>query len=128
MNEANTLLQKTRIICPDREFTAAAQEWKAHPTFPGVWMKNLILGKDTGGSLSCHLVRVEKNCSIGAHVHAGSVELHEVVSGSGLCLMEDAETKYIPGVVLVIPAGSQHEVRAVESDLFMIARFAPALM
>lgn len=128
MNEADALLQTTRIICPDGEFTADAQEWKAHPTFPGVWMKNLILGKDTGGSLSCHLVRVEKDCSIGAHVHAGSVELHEVVSGSGLCRMEDAETRYIPGVVLVIPAGSLHEVRAVEADLVMMARFAPALM
>jgi len=128
MTGAKSLFQNARIICPDHELCAVDQEWKAHPSFPGVWMKHLILGNDTGGGLSCHLVRVEKGSSIGDHVHEGSLELHEVLSGEGACRLEGRETAYCPGVCLVIPAGARHEVAAAGEDLYMMARFVPALM
>ncbi|MFZ5427460.1 MAG: cupin domain-containing protein [Thermodesulfobacteriota bacterium] len=128
MTGAKSLFQNAKIICPERELSADDQEWEAHTSFTGVWMKHLILGKDTGGGLSCHLVRVEKGSSIGEHAHEGSLELHEVLSGEGVCRLEGREIAYAPGVCLVMPAGVRHEVAAEGGDLYMMARFTPALM
>jgi hypothetical protein len=47
-----------RITLPSARLEAAALPWQPHPAFPGVHMKHLVLGADTGGALSCHLVRV----------------------------------------------------------------------
>jgi mannose-6-phosphate isomerase-like protein (cupin superfamily) len=128
MSQANKLFQAATIILPGGELRADQLEWKAHPTFPGVWMKHLIMGKDTGGSLSCHLVRVEKGKEIGRHVHHGSLELHEVLSGQGVCRMDERDTSYNPGVCMVIPTGANHSVEAHGEDLHLMAKFAPALL
>jgi quercetin dioxygenase-like cupin family protein len=128
MNQVLSLFQEARFFLPDGELEAARAEWSPHPAFPGVWLKHLVVGKDTQGVLSCHLVRVEKGKTIGRHVHDKSVELHEVVAGQGSYLAEDRETEYRPGVCMVIPAGAPHEVSAGQEDLFLLAKFAPALL
>jgi mannose-6-phosphate isomerase-like protein (cupin superfamily) len=125
--DANELFQTATYVLPDGPIEARQQEWKAHPTFPGVWMKHLMLGKDTAGALSCHLVRIEEGCSIGSHVHEGSMELHEVFSGEGVCRMEGREVAYAPGTCMVIAVGAEHSVEARRGELQLMARFAPAL-
>lgn len=128
MTEANRLFHETRLVTPEGERLAREMDWKAHPSFPGVWMKHLVLGKDTGGLLSCHLVRVEPGKQIGAHVHEGSLELHEVLSGRGACRVEGREVAYSQGVSMVIAAGVDHAVQAHGEELCLMAKFAPALL
>ena len=128
MNQALTLFQDATCVLPGGTHQAQAAPWNAHPVFRGVWLKHLVLGKDTGGLLSCHLVRVEAGCEIGGHVHEGSVELHEVLCGQGTCEMEGRETAYAPGVCLVVPRGAAHRVTAHGGDMHLLAKFAPALL
>jgi len=45
--------------------------WNPHPKFAGVSLKHLVMGKDTGGRLSLHHVRLDPGCAIGDHTHAG---------------------------------------------------------
>jgi len=128
MNQALTLFQESAVVFPQGARLAREAEWNAHPVFKGVWLKHLVLGKDTGGLLSCHLVRVEEGCEIGNHVHADSVELHEVLSGRGSCEVEGRETAYVPGICLVVPKGAPHKVSALDGDMYLLAKFAPALL
>ena len=128
MIPALTLFQDATFVLPDGTRQAQEAQWNAHPVFRGVWLKHLVLGKDTGGLLSCHLVRVEAGCEIGGHVHEGSVELHEVLCGRGACKVEGCETAYTPGVCLVVPMGATHRVAAFDADMHLLAKFAPALL
>lgn len=128
MLQTKSVFQEATIVTPTGERLAARQEWVQHPVFSGVWMKHLVTGKDTGGLLSCHLVRIEDGCEIGMHTHEASLELHEVLSGTGNCLMDGRETPYQPGVCLVIPVGERHAVTAKGCDLHLMAKFSPALL
>ena len=128
MNQALGLFQNALFVLPEGALPAQAAEWNAHPAFKGVWLKHLVVGKDTGGLLSCHLVRVEVGCEIGNHTHEGSVELHEVLSGQGICELEGLETAYAPGVCMVLPRGAVHRVAAQGTDMHLLAKFAPALL
>lgn len=128
MNPALMLFQDATFVLPEGARQAQDAPWNAHPVFRGVWLKHLVLGKDTGGLLSCHLVRVEAGCEIGGHVHEGSVELHEVLCGKGTCDVEGRETAYTPGVCMVVPKGAAHRVAALDADMHLLAKFAPALL
>jgi len=97
--------------------------WNKHKDFNGVSLKNLVTADRTSGLFTCHLVRIEPNHKIGLHTHPGSVELHEVVGGSGTCLMNQGEVQYAPGVMAVIACNEPHEVRAGEDGLCMFAKF-----
>ena len=110
--------------------TEAVQDlpWHDHPSFPGVALRHLITGKQTDGKFSSHLVRVKSGCKIGDHIHEGKWELHEVVCGQGTCRIETAEISYTKGVTAVIPADLPHSVQATESDLYLLAKFIPALL
>ncbi|WP_243364206.1 cupin domain-containing protein [Fundidesulfovibrio terrae] len=127
MNDAGKLFEAATVILGDRTLSAGNQEWNPHPVFEGVWMKNLMLGKDTGGRLSCHLVRIGARRAIGDHTHDGSLELHEVLSGRGVCRMPGREADYGPGVCMAIEAGVRHAVEARDEDLYLLAKFTPAL-
>lgn len=102
--------------------------WNPHPSFRGVSMKNLVCGSDTSGRLSCHLVRIEPGCEIGTHMHEGRIEIHEVVSGRGSCIVGDRELKYNTGVVSCIPDNIYHRIVAGEDGLCLMAKFSPALI
>jgi len=107
---------------------AALIAWAPHPAFAGVSMKHLIRGADTGGRLSCHLVRVESGCSLDAHVHDGQWELHEVIQGSGRAELAGRAMDYAPGAMCVIPQGATHQVRAGQDGLWLLAKFFPAMV
>ena len=74
-------------------------------------------------------MRIEPGCTLEAHTHQGSLELHEVLRGAGRCSLGGREVAYGPGVCGLIPAGTVHSVRAdAEEDLYLLAKFAPALL
>lgn len=97
--------------------------WSEHKDFPGVFLKNVIMGDQTEGLFTCHLVRIDPNCKIGLHTHPTSIELHEVIAGSGVCVTECGQTPYRPGNVAVLARNAPHEVRAGEEGLRLFAKF-----
>lgn len=117
------------LTSPSREADLAALPWNPHPSFPGVALKHLVTGSETGGALSAHLVRVEPGCCLMEHVHAANLELHEVVRGAGTCSLAHKTVRYEPGACGLIPAGVAHSVRAdVGETLYILAKFVPALV
>ena len=101
--------------------------WNPHPTYKGVYLKHLILGKDTENQLSCHIVKVEPNCILDTHLHDGKIEIHEVVDGSGIMFLDSKEIAYSVGQICVIPANTPHKVIAGKDGLILFAKFTPAL-
>jgi quercetin dioxygenase-like cupin family protein len=110
-----------------KETATAGVAWSAHPRFPGVFMKNIVPGAETGNLFSQHLVRVEAGCEIGRHTHAGKWELHNVIAGNGRCVLGDKAIPYAAGEITVLPADVEHVVTAQGADLFILATFVPAL-
>jgi quercetin dioxygenase-like cupin family protein len=110
-----------------RAMDVAALAWHDHPVYKGVAMKHLLTAADTGGCFSFHLVRMLSRCTIGEHTHPEHWELHQVVSGNGLCRVGDAEMDYRAQVSAVMPRGVAHGVKARE-DLLLLATFVPALL
>lgn len=102
--------------------------WTPNAKFKGVWLKHLITAKDTEGTFSVHLVRVEAGCEIGDHIHTTQWELHEVVEGDGMGVLDGQEIRYQPGVLVPVPVGMLHKVVAGEQDLYLMAKFVPALL
>lgn len=101
--------------------------WEENKSFKGVFMKTLVSGSETGGNLSCHLVRIEAGKEIGRHIHAGKMEIHEVIGGSGIAYRGDTEMDYRKGTLSLIPADVEHRVTAGNDGLFLFAKFSPAL-
>ena len=100
-----------------------ALPWNPHRDFTGVYLKDVVTGDATEGRFTCHLVRIDPGQKIGLHAHPASIELHEVVSGSGVCVTEKGDISYAPGSVAVLAANSPHEVRAGEQGLCLFAKF-----
>lgn len=131
MAEKQTVINK---ICNGTVFSLEGQAfiqdlaWNAHPAFKGVALKHLVCGKDTNGHFSAHLVHIQAGCEIGAHVHAGKWELHEVISGRGQCILAGKQLSYQIGSAAVLPPDITHQVKAGDEDLYILAKFIPALL
>lgn len=97
--------------------------WNAHKDFPGVFLKNVVSTAQTAGLCTCHLVRIDPGCKIGMHAHPSSLELHEVMQGSGVCVTEEGEIPYAPGTLSILPCNAPHEVRAGKEGLRLFAKF-----
>lgn len=100
--------------------------WNKHKDFTGVSLKNVVTATQTLGLFTCHLVRIEPNCTIGLHTHPSSIELHEVVTGEGVCLIGQEEVPYIPGTMAVIARNAPHQVKAGAEGLCLFAKFITA--
>jgi len=105
-----------------------ALPWNPHPKFAGVALRHLVTGAGTGGRLSLHHVRVDPGCSIGDHAHAGQVEIHDVLAGTGSCTLEGAVISYAPGSMAIMPSDKVHRVDAGVQGLFLLATFSPPLV
>ena len=103
-------------------------EWHSHPKFAGVFLKHLVTGGQNEGRFSAHLVRVQAGHEIGDHTHLGQWEIHEVIGGTGQCWLPGENLDYRAGVCAVIPADQLHRVVAGEQDLYILAKFVPALL
>lgn len=99
-----------------------------HAKFKGVAIKHQVTGKTTGSQISCHLVKVEPFCTLDTHVHAGNLEIHEIIDGDGTLFLGDKTYHYSAGSLGVIPAGVSHKVDAGKNGLYILAKFTPALL
>ena len=97
--------------------------WTEHKKFSGVFLKDIISHEETEGRLTCHLVRINPDSKIGLHTHPDSMELHEVISGSGVCITEHGELLYKPGSMAILKRGEPHEVVAGDAGLCLFAKF-----
>lgn len=102
--------------------------FEPHKKFTGVALKHLITGKETGGCLSCHLVKVDSGCCLESHTHPDHLEVHEVIAGKGTYIIDDREYLYQPGSIGVIPVNMIHRVEAGKEGLYILATFSPALL
>jgi len=118
--------EKGRLACSGKAgapLDVGALPWNRHKDFPGVFLKNIVAADMTGGLLTCHLVRIEPGCKIGIHAHPQQIELHEVIEGSGVCIVEGGEISYAPGSITVLARNATHEVRAGDQGLRLFAKF-----
>lgn len=116
-----------KLLLPDTTVTFDNIPWSNHPAFGGVELKHIITSKQTNGQFSFHLVRIAPNKKIGNHIHEKQLETHEVISGNGMCVNNDANLVYEPGVISIFPIGVPHEVIAGNDGLCLFAKFLPAL-
>lgn len=79
---------------PGKSVSFADISWSKHPTFEGVELKHIITAKDTDGQFSYHLVRIAPDKSILNHIHKTQLETHEVIAGSGICMIDDSTISY----------------------------------
>lgn len=120
-------LAEGTVYGSDGSRDVSRSKWNAHPKFSGVSLKHMIGAAQTDGLFSSHLVKVAPGCSLDTHIHADQLELHEVISGHGLCRIVDRELVYNTGKMAVIRKGEQHRVEAGEEGLVIMAKFFPAL-
>ena len=123
-----TLMTEGKVVLGLEEARVADAKWNPHPTYPGVSLKHLVTGSATNGQLSCHLVKVAAGSQISMHVHPDKLELHEVVSGIGTGTLGEQAIPYVVGTSVVIPANVPHNVVAGQEDIYLLAKFTPALM
>ncbi|WP_319470712.1 cupin domain-containing protein [uncultured Pseudodesulfovibrio sp.] len=128
MKNIFTALNTGVVAKHDADIPACDREWNSHPVFEGVALKHLVVGADTDGRFSAHLVRLEPGAGIGDHVHESNWELHEIASGSGHCVLDGKRIAYEAGVAAVMPEGMNHSVQAGDDGLNILAKFVPALL
>ncbi|MBI5592162.1 MAG: cupin domain-containing protein [Deltaproteobacteria bacterium] len=116
------------ITFMDRDDAMGEIPWCQHPKFKGVYLKHILKGKDTGGMLSCHMVKIDPDAILEEHIHENQWELHEIMEGEGKFILESRETPYHPGRMGIIPRGANHKVIAGKSGLVLLAKFFPALI
>ncbi|HII98356.1 MAG TPA: cupin [Methanoregula sp.] len=108
--------------------TPESLPWNPHPKFAGVFLRHLVTGKDAGGRLRLHHVRIDPGCAIGDHSPAGQVEIHDVLIGEGTCTPAGTVLSCIPGVVGVMPAVQVRRVEVGNKDLLPPATFVSPLV
>jgi quercetin dioxygenase-like cupin family protein len=116
------------VVVPGQTITTESLPWNPHPKFAGVSLRHLVTGKDTGGRLSLHHVRIDPGCTIGDHTHVGQVEIHDVLTGAGTCTLAGRVISYTPGVTGVMPADQVHRVDAGKDGMLLLATFVPPLV
>lgn len=121
-------LDKGRIIGTDKLTDAERLPWVEHPEFKGVYLKNLVTSADTAGAFSCHLVRISPGCAVAEHSHARLWELNEVLDGSGTITLAGKTYACTPGDTCVNPPAVPHSVSASGGELYITAKFIPALL
>lgn len=126
-NRIVDLFDEAKVIYPEKEVNAKDAIWYQHPDFKGVFLKDLVQGKDTGGRFSCHVVRIEKGCEVGSHSHNGQWEFNEAIEGDGVFIIGDREVRFSPGYSFATPPGVSHTVIAEGTDVYILAKFIPAL-
>jgi quercetin dioxygenase-like cupin family protein len=128
MEPDTSLRNHDTIHVPGTIVAAGTLPWNPHPKFVGVSLRHLMTGKETGSRISLHHVRIDPGCSIGNHAHAGQVEIHDVLAGSGSCVLDGVTIPYRHGVAAVMPADKVHRVDAGDEGLLLLATFSPPLV
>jgi mannose-6-phosphate isomerase-like protein (cupin superfamily) len=116
------------VVFPRFETEANAKPWYSLQGSEGVFLKDLVTGKETGGKFSYHLVRIWKDGEVTGHDHETQWEWNLILSGKGTFVMGDKEVAVAPGQAFVTPPKNHHTVSAGHEDLSLIALFIPALV
>ncbi len=116
------------VFLPDLETEANAKPWYPHPAMEGVFLKDLVTGKETGGKFSYHLVRVWKDHEVLDHDHDTQWEYNLIVSGKGTFVIGSKEVRIAPGQSYFTPPKVHHTVSAGPEDISLLAMFIPALV
>ena len=127
----NMFLSKilTGTVFSTNEAKAVADlPWNAHASFKGVFLKHLIVGKDTDDKLSYHIVKIEPECVLDTHLHDGKIEIHQIIAGSGKMYLEGKVIDYSQGQICIIPANTPHKVVAGKDGMYILAIFTPSLL
>lgn len=122
------LVLKNRVVYLGNEVEIEKLVWNPHPKFEGVFLKHLVKGETTDNHYSSHLVKIQQGYEIGNHVHEDNLELHEAIDGLGKGIFANKEIAYKPGLSVVIPKNIKHKVVADKEDLYLFAKFFPALV
>ena len=121
------IFEQGAVLFPDFDTDAAEKPWCPHPAYKGVFLKDIVTGKETGGKFSYHLVKVSKDREVMDHDHKTQWEWNLIISGNGVFVIGDKEVTIAPGQTYVTPPGIHHIVSAGEEDLMLLAIFVPAL-
>ena len=116
------------VFSISEEKTVGDLAWNPHASFKGVYLKHLIVGKDTDNRLSYHVVKIEPECVLDTHLHDGKTEIHQVVFGSGKMYLDGKPIDYSQGQICIIPANTPHKVVAGKDGLYILATFTPSLL
>ena len=98
-------------------------EWKRHPEYAGVWLKELLGLAESNNVFRSLMVKVESGCELFEHIHDNNWEMHEVIAGNGVARIEGIKQKYTPGAVAVIEKGLKHSVQAGDEGIVLLAKF-----
>lgn len=128
MNETVRGLSEGNIVYTDKELKVKDLEWNPHPSFAGVFLKHLVKGDSSDGKFSCHLIRIKDGFEIGEHIHDGKWEFINIVGGEGKGEIAGKEIVCELGVSLVVPENVKHRIVADHGDVFLLAKFIPALL
>jgi quercetin dioxygenase-like cupin family protein len=127
-NEFLSEILAGKVFFLDGEKSVNEFPWNPHASFKGVYLKHLIIGRDTESKLSCHIVKIEPNCVLDTHVHDGKIEIHEVIAGNGKMYLDNKKINYSPGKICVIPSNTPHKVVAGKKGMYILAKFTPSLL
>ncbi len=128
MNEIVRELNEGRVVYTNRDLDVADLEWHPHPSFTGVFLKHLVKGDSSGGKFSCHLLRIKDGFEIGEHVHQDKVEFINIVGGVGQGELAGKKFACRLGVSIVAPENVKHRIVADNGDVYLLAKFIPALL
>ncbi len=113
---------------PARVVDSLTGEWREHPRFAGVMMKQLLTSADNGLA-SVNMVRLPAGREIGHHTHPTQVETAYFLSGQGLLWLGNAEVHVSAGQVVAVPMNTVHGLRnPFEQDLEVLAVFTPPMV
>jgi mannose-6-phosphate isomerase-like protein (cupin superfamily) len=116
------------VFLPEQEIETAKKPWYPHPEWRGVFLKDLVTGKETGGMFSYHLVRIWEDSKVMDHNHETQWEWNRIIDGEGVFLFGDREVLLACGQTFITPPGIHHSVNAHSGDLSLLAVFVPALV
>ncbi len=127
-HDISELFEQGAVLFPGLEVRAIEKPWYSHPAWNGVFLKDLVTAKETGGAFSYHLVRVSRNCEVADHDHESQWEWNVVLAGTGAFLVDGREIPVVrPGQTFVTPPRTHHTVSAGNVELSLLALFVPAL-
>jgi quercetin dioxygenase-like cupin family protein len=121
------LFDNGKVIFPGRDLDVAKLPWYEHPAFKGVFLKNLVTAADTKGAFSCHIVKIRKGSVVAEHSHNSEWEFNEALEGIGSFIINGKNYVCKPGISYATPPGMPHIVSAPEEDVYILAKFVPAL-
>jgi quercetin dioxygenase-like cupin family protein len=87
-----------------------AGDWKEHPRFAGVLMKNLLTAADNPLA-NVNAVRVPPGRVIGLHLHGQQAETIYVIAGESVLNVAGVDLPFNAGQVAVVPGGVEHWLR-----------------